>query len=56
MSVPGIGPLVADGDFLPTDDEATGARAAKGGIRTRMESYFQKQKNTPAVQAVIATS
>lgn len=39
------GPLVHEGDFLQDEDDAS---AAKGGIRTRMHHYFQKQKNVVA--------
>lgn len=46
------GPLVHDGDFLQAEDGASGDRA-KGGMRSRMHHYFQKQKNVvaPAIQA-----
>jgi len=48
------GPRVHSGDFLPQGEgeEEGGADRAKGGIRTRMQHYFQKQKNTaPALHA-----
>lgn len=41
------GPLVHEGDFLQDEDDASADRA-KGGIRTRMHHYFQKQKNVVA--------
>ncbi len=42
------------GDFMSAKaDEPSGASRAKGGIRTRMQHYFQKQKHAaPALSAV----
>lgn len=50
------GPRVHSGDFLPQGEEEEGSSddRARGGIRTRMHHYFQKQKNVaaPALQNV----
>lgn len=42
-----------DGDFLQPEDGDAGERA-KGGIRTRMHHYFQKQKNVVAPATVVS--